>query len=89
MKCLPSFQEFKSLVENLSRSKIKILRSDNGGEYTSKEFKDFCREACIKRELTTPCNPQQNGVAERKNRSIIEATKAMIHDQRLPMHLWA
>jgi transposase InsO family protein len=82
------FQEFKALVENLSERKIKVLRSDNGGEYTSKEFKYFCREAGIKRELTTPYNPQQNGVAERKNRSIVEATKAMIHDQGLPMHLW-
>jgi transposase InsO family protein len=82
------FKEFKALVENLSEKKIKILRSDNGGEYTSKEFKDFCRDVGIKRELTTPYNPQQNGVAERKNRTIMEAVKAMIHDQDLPMHLW-
>jgi transposase InsO family protein len=74
------FQEFKDLVENLSGRKIKILRSDNGGEYASNEFKDFCREAWIKRELTTLYNPEQNGVAERKNRSIVEATKSMIHD---------
>jgi hypothetical protein len=77
------FQEFKDLVENLSEMKIKVLRYDNGGEYTSKEFKDFCREARIKTELTTPYNPQQNGVVERKNKSIVEATKAM----NLPMHL--
>jgi transposase InsO family protein len=51
------FQEFKALVENLSRRKIKILRSYNGGEYTSNEFKDFCREEGIKSELTTPYNP--------------------------------
>jgi transposase InsO family protein len=82
------FQEFKALVENLSRRKIKILRSNNGGEYTSNKFKYFCREAMIKRELTTPYNPQHNGVAERKNRSIVEAVKAMIHDQNLLMHLW-
>jgi transposase InsO family protein len=74
------FQEFKALIENLFERKIKVLRSDNGGEYTSKGFKDFCGEARIKRELTTPYNPQQNGVAERKNRSIVEATKVMIHD---------
>jgi hypothetical protein len=76
------------LVENLSERKIKILRSDNGGEYTSNEFGRFCRDVEIKRELTTPYNPQQNGVAERKNRTIMEAVKTMIHDQDLPMHLW-
>jgi transposase InsO family protein len=58
------FKEFKALIENLSERKIKILRSDNGGEYTSKEFVNFCKDVGIKRELTTPYNPQQNGVAE-------------------------
>ena len=57
------FKEFKALIENLSDKKIKILRSDNGGEYTSKEFDAFCKYVGIKRELTTPYNPQQNGVA--------------------------
>jgi IS30 family transposase len=82
-------REFKALIKNLSERKIKILRSDNGGEYTSKEFVSFCRDVGIKRELTTPYNPQQNGVAERKNRTIMEAVKTMIHDQDLPMCLWA
>jgi hypothetical protein len=68
--------------------RIKVLRSDNG-EYTSRDFSDFCIEAGIKREYTVSYNPQQNGVAERKNKTIIEATKAMIHDQNLPMILWA
>jgi transposase InsO family protein len=77
------------LIENLSERKIKILRLDNGGEYTSKEFVSFCRDAGIKRELTTPYNPQQNSVAKRNNRTIMEAMKTMIHDQDLPMHLWA
>jgi transposase InsO family protein len=83
------FKEFKALIENLSERKIKILRSDNGGEYTSKEFVNFYKYVGIKRELTTPYNPQQNGVAERKNRTILEAVKTMIHDQDLPMCLWA
>jgi hypothetical protein len=77
------------LIENLSERKVKILRSDNGGEYTSKEFVNFCKVVGIKRELTTPYNPQQNGVAGRKNRTIMEAVKTMIHDQDLPMCLWA
>jgi hypothetical protein len=55
---LNKFQEFKALVENLFEKKIKVLRSDNGGEYTANDFKDFCIEAGIKRELTTPYNPQ-------------------------------
>ena len=66
-----------------------MLRSYNGGYYTSMDFSDLCIEAGIKREYTIPYNPQHNGVAERKNRSIVEATKAMIHDQNLPMILWA
>ena len=82
------FKEFKALIEKLSERKIKILRSDNGGEYTSKEFVRFSRDAWIKKDLTTSYNPQQNGVAKRKNRTIMEVVKIMIHDQDLPMHLW-
>jgi len=82
------FQEFKTLVENQTRKKIKVLRLDNGGEYTSNELKDFCKEAGIKREMIVSYNPQHNGVAERKNQSIIGSSKAMIHDQDFPMFLW-
>ena len=85
---LSKFKEFKAQDEDLSRKRIKTLRSDNGGEYTSTKFNDFWKEKGIKRELTIPYNPQQNGVAERKNRKIVEAAKAMIHDQSLPMFLW-
>jgi transposase InsO family protein len=83
------FKEFKALIENLSKREIKMLRLDNGGEYTSKEFVNFCKDVGIKRELTTPYNPQENGGAERKYITIMEAVKTMIHDQDLPMHLWA
>ena len=58
------FKEFKALIGNLSKKKINILRSDNEGEYTSKEFVRFYKDVGIKRELTTPYNPQQNGVVE-------------------------
>eukprot|EP00253_Pinus_taeda_P001788 PITA_01788 len=83
------FCEFKDLVEKEPRKKIKALRSDNGGEYVSQEFKDFCAAEGIKREFTAPRNPQQNGVAKRKNRTIVGAAQEMLHDQGLPLHLWA
>ena len=57
------------------------------GEYTSDDFKIFYREVRIRRELTTPYNPQQNGVAERKNRSIEESIKEMMNDQNLYIFL--
>ena len=50
-------------------------------------LKPFCKEARIKRELTTPYNPQHNGVAERKNRTMMQVMKTMIHDQDLLMHI--
>ena len=64
------------------------MRSDKGGEYESNEFDDFCREAGIKKELTIPYNPQQNGVAKRKNKIICEVAKAMLTDLDLPLSLW-
>ena len=78
------FKEFKALIENHTEKKIKTFRSDNGGEFTSNEFKDLCKESRNKREFSTPYNPQQNGVAKRKNRIIMEAARAMLHDQDLP-----
>jgi hypothetical protein len=83
------FQEFKALVENQMGKNIRCLRSDNGGEYTSNDFDDYCVREGIRREMTVAYNPQQNGVAERKNRSIVGAARAMIHDQGLPLFLWA
>lgn len=65
------FCEFKTMAEKEFGKKIKALRSDNGGEFVSQQFKDFCITKGIKRVLTTPHNPQQNGVAERKNRLIV------------------
>ena len=76
------------MVENQSRKRIKVLQSNNGGEYTFGGFIDFCSEARIKREFTVLYNTQQNGVAEWKNKTIISAVKAMIHDQGVPMFLW-
>ena len=64
---LDRFKEFKALVENHTGRRIRVLRSDNGGEYTSGGFVDFCGETGITREFAVPYNPQQNGVTKRKN----------------------
>jgi transposase InsO family protein len=82
------FQEFRALVENQTRRKIKVLQSDNGGKYTSTKFAEFCIDHDIRRQLNFPYNPQQNGVAERKNMAIVGATRSMLHDQALPFYLW-
>ena len=68
--------------------KVKALMSDSGGEYMSNEFKNLCVKEGIQLELTSPHNPQQNGVAERKNHNIVGATRVMLHDQIIPLHLW-
>ena len=85
---LDKFKEFKALVENQTGRRIRVLRSDNGGEDILGGFIDFCGRAGIKREFTNPYNPQLNGVAEWKNRTIVSAARAMIHDQRSQMYLW-
>jgi transposase InsO family protein len=64
------------------------LRTDNGGEYTSKEFVSFCKSTGVRRDLIVPHNPQQNGVAERKNIYIKETVEALLNDQGLSMYVW-
>ena len=66
-KSFKCFRVFKELVENEIDLKIKRLRSDNGGEFTSNEFRDFCKEQGIQRQFSTTRTPKQNGVVERKN----------------------
>ena len=72
------FYNFKALVENQSGLHIKVLRTDRGGEYISKFFLLFCRENGIQKQFTTRFTPQQNGVAERKNRTIMDMARSML-----------
>ena len=64
-----------------TRRKIQVSRTNNGGEYTSNEFLEYCSIEGIKKEHIVPHTPQRNGVAERKNRTMVGATKAMLFDQ--------
>ncbi|XP_073148775.1 retrovirus-related Pol polyprotein from transposon TNT 1-94 isoform X1 [Henckelia pumila] len=83
------FKVFKARVELDSDKKIKCLRTDNGGEYTSDEFDAFCQHEGIKRQFTTAYTPQQNGVAERMNRTLLDRTRAMLSNAGLPKSFWA
>jgi len=83
------FMKFKKMVETQSGYKIQFLRSDNGKEYTSTKFNLFCEEAGIAHQLTAPYTPQQNGVSERRNRSVMEMARCMLHEKELPKTFWA
>ena len=72
------FKEFHTYVVNITGKPVKILRSDNGGEYTSKEFESYLKENGIIHQLSVPYNPAQNGVAERMNPTIMELTRSML-----------
>ncbi|KAI5322464.1 hypothetical protein L3X38_031536 [Prunus dulcis] len=86
---LSVFKRFKVTVELQSGYKLKKLRSDRGGEYTSVEFDRFCADIGIERQLTTPYTLQQNGVAERKNRTIVEMAKCLLLEKKIPLDFWA
>ncbi|GJR67806.1 putative ribonuclease H-like domain-containing protein [Tanacetum coccineum] len=83
------FKNFIKEIENLVDKKVKITRSDNGTEFKNHVMDEFCREKGIKREYSVARTPQQNGVAERKNRTLIEAARTMLADSKLPTTFWA
>nr|GEW17898.1 putative ribonuclease H-like domain-containing protein [Tanacetum cinerariifolium] len=82
-------RKFITEIENLKDLKVKIIRCDNGGEFRNKEINDFCSQKGIKREFSNARTPQQNGVAERRNMTLIEAARIMLADAKLPVTFWA
>ena len=76
------------MVELQDGKKIKCLKIDNGGEFCSNDFDTFCKDCSIKREKTTPYSPQQNGVAERMNKTLMEKARSMLSGARLEKKLW-
>ena len=81
------FREWKAEVEKSFGKELKTLRTDNGGEYTSREFASYLKEEGIRHETTVPKTPEQNGVAERMNRSIVEMARSMLGS--MPRRFWA
>ena len=83
------YLEYEAMVENLTSEKIECLRTDNGGEYLSIAFNEHLKRKGIKRQLTVPGTPQQNGVAERANRTLQEIARSILCTANLPDIFWA
>jgi transposase InsO family protein len=82
------FKIFKALTENQTGNRLKVVRSDRGGEFMSSDFKEFCDKHGIKREYTIPGTPQQNGVVERQNRTVQQMARSMMNEKNIGQTYW-
>ncbi|GKE73441.1 putative ribonuclease H-like domain-containing protein, partial [Tanacetum coccineum] len=82
-------KSFITGIENLIDQRVKVIRCDNRTDFKNKEMNQFCERKGIKREFGVARTPQQNGVAKRKNRTLIEAARTMLADSKLPNTFWA
>lgn len=82
-------KDIVAMFERQKKTKLKCLQSDNGTEYTSADFDNYLRTHGIKRRLTIPYNPEQNGIAERKNRTLLETARCLLLEADLPPMFWA
>ena len=86
-----AFQKFnilKKLVEQETMAKIIAFRMDRGGEFVSREFNSYCEDTSIKRQLMAPYKPQQNGVVERSNKTLVEMSCSILKHMMVPNFLW-
>ncbi|UYV68325.1 hypothetical protein LAZ67_5003884 [Cordylochernes scorpioides] len=83
------FRIFKNYAEKQTGKRLKCIRNDNAPEYLSKEFKDYLEGEGIGRQLSVEYTPQQNGVAERANRTLLDMTRCFMIEGDLPETLWA
>ncbi|GJT94809.1 putative ribonuclease H-like domain-containing protein [Tanacetum coccineum] len=82
-------KSFITGIENLVDHKVKVIRCDNGTEFKNKEMNQFCEMKGILRQFSVARTPQQNRVAERRNRTLIKAARTMLADSKLPTTFWA
>lgn len=85
---LQMFKWYLARVEKETRKSLKCLRSDRGGEFTSNEFEMFCKDRGIKRQTSTPRTPPQNGIAERRNRSIMDCARTLMMEKNVALKYW-
>eukprot|EP00794_Sanderia_malayensis_P011569 gene11569-biopygen9240 len=86
---LEKFKAFVTQIANITGKTVKILRTDNGGEYTSKLFGAYLADRGVIHQTTVPDNPAQNGTAERMNRTMMETTRSMMCHAKVPQTFWA
>ena len=82
------FKQFKALVENQLNEKIKKLRTDGGGEFVNREMENLLAESGIEHQITCAYTPQQNGRAERSNRTLVECARSMLQTTNLSTNFW-
>jgi len=82
------FKRVKALAETERGGKLRAFRSDRGGEFNSLEFREYCDEHGIKHFTTTPYTPQQNGVVERRNRTVVEMARCLLKSKGVPGEFW-
>ncbi|GKB53102.1 ribonuclease H-like domain-containing protein [Tanacetum coccineum] len=82
-------KSFITQIENLVDKKVKIIKCDNGTEFKNRVMSEFCEKKGIKKEFSIARTPQQNGVAEKRNRTLIEAARTMLANSKLPTTFWA
>jgi transposase InsO family protein len=87
-EALAALKKIKTSAENCLSLRVKAIRTDRGGEFTSKEFSQFCDTAGIRHFLTAPYSPQQNGVIERKNQTVISMARSLLKSKELPGRFW-
>nr|GEX74254.1 hypothetical protein [Tanacetum cinerariifolium] len=85
----PILQTFITGLENQLSLEVKVIRSDNGNDFKNSDLNQFCGLKGIKKEFSVPRTPQQNGIAERKNKTLIKASRTMLADSLLPITFWA
>lgn len=81
-------KRFQAMVEVESGRKLRVLRTDRGGEFTSIEFGEYCADRGVQRHLTAPYSPQQNGVVERRNQTVVQMARSMIKAMGVPNRFW-
>jgi transposase InsO family protein len=83
-----AIKRIQATAEKECSRKLQVLRTDNGGEFTVIEFAAYCADEGITRHFSAPYTPQQNGVVERRNQTVVAMARALLKQQRMPTEFW-